>query len=138
MPLSAPEPGRLVQSTRSGAWNSYVQSWFHLQKSPFKPCEPHTKYRNETAAHLKFEVVVLDGVLDPLVAGQLGVDVCPGDSFSPHVNCQGPGGVCCTMYLAFTAVLPSRKSDQEISKSDFYQTIFLPKIRPKADPNSLF
>ena len=36
------------------------------------------------------------------------------------------------------AVLPSRKSDQEISKSDFYQTIFLPKIRPKADPNSLF
>jgi hypothetical protein len=35
-------------------------------------------------------------------------------------------------------VLPSRKSDQVISKSDFYQTIFLPKIRPKADPNSLF
>ena len=96
-------------------------------KTPLKPCEPHTKYRNETAAHLKFEVVVLDGVLDPLVAGQLGVDVCPGDSFSPHVNCQGPGGVCCTMYLAFTAVLPSRKSDQEISKSDFYQTIFLRK-----------
>ena len=36
------------------------------------------------------------------------------------------------------AVLPSRKSDQEISKPDFYQPIFLPKIRPKADPNSLF
>ena len=36
------------------------------------------------------------------------------------------------------AVLPSRKSDQEILKSDFYQTIFLPKIRPKADPNPLF
>ena len=35
-------------------------------------------------------------------------------------------------------VLPSRKSDLEISKSDFYQIIFLPKIRPKADPNSLF
>ena len=40
--------------------------------------------------------------------------------------------------FAALAVLPSRKSDQEISKSDFYQTIFLPKIRPKADPNSLF
>ena len=37
-----------------------------------------------------------------------------------------------------TAVLPSRKSDQEISKSHFYQTIFLPTIRPKADPNMLF
>jgi hypothetical protein len=36
------------------------------------------------------------------------------------------------------AVLPSRTSDQEISKSDFYPTIFLLKIRPKADPNSLF
>ena len=35
-------------------------------------------------------------------------------------------------------MLPSRKSDKEISKSDFYQTIFLPKIRPKADPNSQF
>ena len=35
-------------------------------------------------------------------------------------------------------VLPSRKSDQEISKSDFYQTLFLPKFRPKADPISLF
>ena len=31
-----------------------------------------------------------------------------------------------------------QKSDQEIAKSDFYQTIFLPKIGPKADPNSLF
>ena len=36
------------------------------------------------------------------------------------------------------AVLPSRKSDQYISKSDFYQTIFLSKIGLKADPNSLF
>ena len=35
------------------------------------------------------------------------------------------------------AVLLSRKSDQEITKSDFYQTIFLPEIRPKADPNLL-
>ena len=35
-------------------------------------------------------------------------------------------------------VLPSRKSDQEISKSDLYWTIFLLKIRPKADQNSLF
>jgi hypothetical protein len=35
------------------------------------------------------------------------------------------------------AVLPSRKSDQEISKSDYYPTIFLPKIRPKEDPNLL-
>ena len=42
------------------------------------------------------------------------------------------------VYGSPLAVLPSRKSDQEISKSDFYQTIFLPKIRPKADPNSLF
>ena len=36
------------------------------------------------------------------------------------------------------AVLPSRKSDQEISKSDFYQTIFLPNVRPKTDPHSIF
>ena len=36
------------------------------------------------------------------------------------------------------AVLQSRKSDHDVSKSDFYQTIFLSKIRPKADPNSLF
>ena len=36
------------------------------------------------------------------------------------------------------AVLPSRKSDKEISKSDFYQTIFQSKIKPKADPNSQF
>ena len=42
------------------------------------------------------------------------------------------------MYCNSNTVLPSRKSDQEISKSDFYQTIFLPQIRPKADPNSLF
>ena len=28
------------------------------------------------------------------------------------------------------AVLPSRKSDQEISKTDFYQTIFLPENKP--------
>ena len=40
-------------------------------------------------------------------------------------------------FIGYT-VLPSRKSDREISKSDFYQTIFLPKVRPKADPNSLF
>ena len=37
-----------------------------------------------------------------------------------------------------SAVLPSKKPDQEISKSDFYQTIFLAEIRPKADPNLLF
>ena len=36
------------------------------------------------------------------------------------------------------AVLPGRKSDKDISKSDFYQTIFLPKIRLKPDPNSPF
>ena len=36
------------------------------------------------------------------------------------------------------AVMPSKKSDQEISKSVFYQTIIPPKIRPKADLNSLF
>ena len=42
------------------------------------------------------------------------------------------------LVLYGNAVLPSRKSDQEISKSDFYQTIFLPKIRPKADPNLQF
>ena len=36
------------------------------------------------------------------------------------------------------SVPPSRKSDKEISISDFYQTLFLPKIRPKADPNLLF
>ena len=36
------------------------------------------------------------------------------------------------------AVLPSRNSEQEISKSDIYRTIFLPKIRLKADPNLLF
>ena len=35
-------------------------------------------------------------------------------------------------------VLSSRNSDQEMSKSDFYQTIFLPKLRPKAEPNLLF
>ena len=29
-----------------------------------------------------------------------------------------------------------QRSDQETSKSDFYQTIILPKIRPKADPKS--
>ena len=39
--------------------------------------------------------------------------------------------------LRAMAVLPSRKSDQEISKSDYYPTIFLPKIRPKEDPNLL-
>ena len=33
---------------------------------------------------------------------------------------------------AGAAVLPSRKSDQEISKSDFYQTIFLPKNQNKS------
>ena len=27
---------------------------------------------------------------------------------------------------------------KKISKSDIYQALFLPKIRPKADPNSLF
>ena len=37
-----------------------------------------------------------------------------------------------------SVVLPSRISDHEISKSDFYQTKFPPKIRPKADLNSLF
>ena len=31
--------------------------------------------------------------------------------------------------------MPSRKSDQDISKSDSYQTIYLPKMRLKADPN---
>ena len=41
-------------------------------------------------------------------------------------------------YGGSASVLPSSKSDQEISKLDFYQTIFLPKIRPKADLNSLF
>ena len=35
-------------------------------------------------------------------------------------------------------MLPSRKSDQGISISDFYQTIFLPKIRQKADTNLQF
>ena len=34
-------------------------------------------------------------------------------------------------------VLPSGKSDKEISKSDFQQTISQPKIRPKANTNSL-
>ena len=42
------------------------------------------------------------------------------------------------LVLVLMAVLPRRKSDQEISKSDFYQTIFIAKIRPKADPNLLF
>ena len=46
--------------------------------------------------------------------------------------------VLCEYKSRNTAVLPSRKSDKEISKSDFYQIIFLPKIRPKADPNLLF
>ena len=41
-------------------------------------------------------------------------------------------------HWSWNAVLPSRNSDQVISKSDFYQTVFLPKIRPKADPNSPF
>ena len=34
-------------------------------------------------------------------------------------------------------MIPSRKSDQDISKFDSYQTIYLPKIRLKADPNSI-
>ena len=42
------------------------------------------------------------------------------------------------LLFGYIAVLPSRKSDKEISKSYFYQTIFLSKIRPKGDPNSLF
>ena len=41
-------------------------------------------------------------------------------------------------WKVFVELLPRRKSDKEISKSDVYQTIFLPKIRPKADPNLLF
>ena len=39
---------------------------------------------------------------------------------------------------AYLPVLPGRKSDQEVSKSDFYQTVFLTKIRSKADPNLPF
>ena len=35
-------------------------------------------------------------------------------------------------------VLPRRKSDQGISKPDFYQTTFLPKIKPKLELTSLF
>ena len=38
----------------------------------------------------------------------------------------------------FNVVLPSSKPDQEISKSDFYQTKFLQKIWKKTDPNLLF
>ena len=40
--------------------------------------------------------------------------------------------------LGSNAVLPSRKSDQEFSKSDFYQTIFLPKIRQKRTTTCYF
>jgi hypothetical protein len=53
-------------------------------------------------------------------------------------NKRGKEMLCVLGFLKGCAVLPSRKSDQEISKTDFYQTIFLPKIRPKADPNSLY
>ena len=42
------------------------------------------------------------------------------------------------LILLFCCNVAKHKPDQEILKSDFYQTIFLPKIRPKADPNSLF
>ena len=40
----------------------------------------------------------------------------------------------CQIEIRSTLVLPSRKSDHKISKSDY----FLPKIRPKAVPKSLF
>ena len=56
----------------------------------------------------------------------------------PMVTIVGVTHNCHGRKIITIAVLPSRESDQEMSKSEFYQTIFLPKIIPKADPNSLF
>jgi hypothetical protein len=52
--------------------------------------------------------------------------------------------IWCILHIAWCivrgtmSVLPSRKLDHEISKSDVYQNIFLPIIRPKGYPISLF
>ena len=58
--------------------------------------------------------------------------------FKVGVSAQYVWPCKCGLRLLFITVLPSRKSDRDISKSDFYQTMFPPKVRPKAGPNSLF
>ena len=81
--LSAPEPGRLVQSTRSEPGTVSYSHGFIYKAPPLNSASQTVIIEKKTAAHLRLKFLMRS--MDPLVAGHLRDDVCPAYRFPPHV-----------------------------------------------------